>query len=1067
MTAGEGAEVRRLLDRAAEAVDRGSWDTAGRLAERVLALDPANAHALALLEVDDFRSGRLKDRSPWARRVVTVMFCDLVGSTVLSTMLDPEEMRQLLRGVLGPCAAVIEEYDGYVASLLGDGLVAYFGVPQAQEDSAARAIFAGCRIVQRVQAIPPVSGGGNTVQLAVRVGIHTGLAVVSPVPSTRSMETNQVVGETPNLASRLQSVAAANAVVVSSETAHLVRDLFEMELLPEVALRGIRRRVDVLRVIGPRAVDSRFDAAFRLRTRLVGRRAEQERIGETWLDANGAGSRSLALLGDAGIGKSRLIAYAKAHVKGAGGWHRTLQCSPYHLATPLHPVVPVLEQDAGIADAGPHEAPERLHAFVEGLGLDDAALIAVLARLLDVPVPTDLGLPELTPEELRERSLTLIVAWLDQLAARSPLLLAVEDLQWADPTTLELLARVVRRDSVLPILTILASRERGPLDKIGDVPALTLGPLGRDDCAQIIDDVMGAGRLPRAARRLIVERSDGIPLFVEELARMLRHTPREARTAAPDSAVPPTLVELMVARLDQHPAEQGLAQVIATVGQPVGLGLLSQLVPFDGDELRRQLQTLVDARLLQVASEHPEPVYEFRHVLQREAAYELQLRSQRRVVHAAVAAALAGAGEASRAPEILAHHHEQAEDFAAAAQHWYRAGLRHASVAAHAEAIEHYRRALRTLAEARTGLPETFELDVQSGLALSQLAAQGYTSPEVAGAYKRLREIAGGSGGWHEMPGLYGMWAYYNVRGENQATGELAQQFLEAAEASGNPHHVLAAKSVVGYQLLMGGGFRDAVRLFEESRRWLPDDGPRIVPQHVAVVSDVHIATARWILGDARAARVALAQAVAGAESLVGPTADFTRAHVHCYAASLCHVAGFTAGLTWHADRTVAVAMERGFASFIGAGLVLQAVARALSSPAPEHIGALVEALAGWRAAGAETYRTEFLLGLAEALLQAGEPGAAIEAVDEGLAQVARTGERILESPLHLVRGDVLRANAPGDLSGAASAFVAARDVAREQEARTFEVAALARLQSLEAEANGTWTPARRGLPRP
>jgi class 3 adenylate cyclase/tetratricopeptide (TPR) repeat protein len=1062
MTANEGAEVRRLLDRAAEAVDRASWETAARLAERVLALDPGNADAAALLRVDGFRSGRLRDRSPWARRVVTVMFCDMVGSTSLSTLLDPEEMRELLRRVLGPCAEVIEEYDGYVASLLGDGLVAYFGVPQAQEDSAARAIFAGCRIVERVRAMPPLIPGGS--RLAVRVGIHTGLAVVSPVPSTRSMETNQVVGETPNLAARLQTVAAANAVVVSSETARLVRDLFEMELLPEVTLKGIRRRVDVLRVVGPRAVDSRFDAAFRLRTRLVGRRTEQERIAEGWSDAVATGGRALALLGDAGIGKSRLLSYAKAHAKASGGWHRTLQCSPYQLATPLHPVVPVLERDAGLAGAEPDEAPERLHAFAESLGHADLAAVLALARLLDVRLPAAERAPDVTPDELRERTLTLLVAWLDQLASRSPLLLAVEDLQWADPTTLQLLARVVRRESLAPILAILTSRERASVDRVGDVPALTLGPLGREDCAQIIEDVMGADTLPRAARRLVVERSDGVPLYVEELTRMLRLAPHDSPNSASDSTVPPTLVELMVARLDQHPAEQGLAQVIATAGQPIGFALLSRLVPLDDDELRRQLQTLVDARLLRVASDHPERVYEFRHVLQREAAYELQLRTQRRAIHAAVAAALAAGGEASRAPELLAHHHEQAEDFTAAAQHWFLAAQRHASVAAHAEAIAHHRRALATLAKAQSGLPETFELDVQSGLALSQLALQGYTSPDVASAYGRLRELSRAAGGWeHRIPSVYGMWAYYNVRGENQFTGELAQQLLDATAASGDPNHLLAGRSVMGYQLLIGGDFRAAARLFEETLSWLPDDGPRLFPQHLGVGAYGHLATALWMLGEFQRARVALAEAVARAEELEGPTGSFTRAHVHCHAASLCHIAGFTRALAWHADRTVAVSAEHGFASFLGAGMLLQAMARALTGDAAEHIPAIIQGLEAWRGAGAETYRAQFLLGLAQARLRAGMAGAAIEAVDEALDGIAVTGERLLESPLHRLRGELLYHVAPHDPATAAAALTAALDVARRQGAGAFEQAALERLGWLEDVTASTTLPASAG----
>jgi class 3 adenylate cyclase/tetratricopeptide (TPR) repeat protein len=1047
MTESTDAEIRRLLDRAFESMDRGAWDATARLAARILTLRPDNEDAAALLRTARIRMGRAQDLDPATRRQVTVMFCDMVGSTALSTQLDPEQQHEVLRGFLAPCVEVVEEFDGYVASLLGDGLLAYFGVPHAQEDSAARAIFAGCRIVQRIRELPPVVLSNGVVRLAVRVGIHTGLAMVSPAESTQRMQTNQVVGETPNLAARLQSVAADNAVVVSAETSHLVRDLFEMQLLPEQTLKGIRRRVDVLRVVGPRVVESRFDAAFRLRTRLVGRRREQEAIGEAWSRTLDSGRMTLALLGEAGIGKSRLLAYARAHVKATGGRHRTLQCSPYHLSTPLHPVAAVMQREAGEMVAG----GEGLLDLAARLGFADVASMAALGRLLRVRLPTDVAAADMTPEELRERTLALALTWLEQLADRSPLLLGIEDLHWADPTTLELLSRFVASAAPTPMLVILTSRERPPLERIGGATTLTLEPLGQEDCAGIVEDVMGDDRLPARTFRTIVDRSDGVPLYVEELTRMLQlaaHTPHSAIT---ESGVPSSLVELMVARLDQHPAELGLAQVIATVGQPVSTGLLSRLLTVTSDELRRQLDVLVDARLLRVLGDRTDPLYEFRHVLQRDAAYELQLHRRRRTVHAAIAAALAGEEGASGAPELLAHHHELAEDFAAAAHHWYRAGLQHSAVAAHAEAIQHYRRSLAALARTRSEMPVTFELDVQGGLAFSLLAANGYTSDEVVRAYKRLRELSAGPDNWqHKIPSLFGTWAYHNVRGENDVTGELAEQLLDAASASGDPQHVLAARNVKGYQLLVTGGFREAVELFEETRRWRPGDGPLLFPLHVGAAADIFLATALWIIGVPRRARMALAEAVARADSYDGPTADFTRAHIHCYAASLCHIAGFAAGYVWHADRTIAIATERGFATWLGAGLLHRAVALALTGRAGEHVGAIREGLDVWRAAGAESYRSQFLLGLSEALIRAGQQSKAIEAVDEALTHVARTGERFLESPLHRLRGDLLYSTAPDEPAAAAAELLLAAEVARRQGARAFELAALSRLREVE-----------------
>jgi class 3 adenylate cyclase/tetratricopeptide (TPR) repeat protein len=1054
MTLGDGAEVQRLLERTVEAVDRAAWDTAIRFADQILVLDPGNEYANAVLTLTSLRSGVKPDRASGTRRRVTVMFCDMVDSTAFASLLDPEETREVLRDFLRACSEVVEEFDGHIASLLGDGLLAYFGFPRAHEDDATRAILAGCKIVQRVQALPPVHLGNRTVQPAVRVGIHSGLAVVAEIGTADRTGTNDVVGETPNLAARILDVAAPNAVVISSETLDLVDNAFVTNPLPATTMKGIHRRVDLFSVVGQRILDSRFDATPGIRTHLVGRRTEQERIREAWAETQRSGCQTLAILGEPGIGKSRLLAYAKGEVEALGGWHRTLQCSPYHLSTPLHPIVAALQQEAGATSTEPGERTASLVEFAEWLGFVDPSNLFILAQLLRISLPPELPVAHLAPEELRARTMALVVTWLDRLADRSPLLLAVEDLHWVDPTTLELLTRIVSRTASTPILTILTSRDRASVSSVGKIPTLTLGALTWEDCAQIVEDVAGRDDLPAAVRRLIIERSDGVPLYAEELTRMLGREASEGQLAMNQIDVPPTLLDLLVARLDQYPTELKLAQVIATVGQPVGQALLSRLLSLTGDEVRRQLDVLVDARLLRAGGDEADRVYDFRHTLQRDAAYQLQLHTTRRLVHAAVAAALAEGDQVSAAsPELLAHHYEQAEDFAAAARQWYRAGFQHSAAAAHAEAIQHYESALAALERAQPPALEQLELDVRSGLAGSLLASRGYTSPEVAAGYDRLRELSVAGGTRHQLPGLFGAWAYYHTRGENQVSSELAQHLLDVATGSGKSQHILAAKAVVGKQLLWGGHFQAAARMLEEARGWQPlDDESYPFPHHPGIGAGAHLAMALWILGLPRQARNALSEAVASADSLEASAAEFTRAYTHCYAASFCHVVKDMTGARHHANRAIAISAERGFATWLAVGKLHLAVVSALTQRPADHIPTIRAWLDAWRRAGAEAGRSHILLSLAEACVLAGEPLDALTVTDEALVHVVSTQEKFLESPLHRVRGEVLRVVEPHDPLHAVTELTIAAEVAKRQGARAFELAALTSLQHLRLE---------------
>ncbi|HEV7865505.1 MAG TPA: adenylate/guanylate cyclase domain-containing protein, partial [Acidimicrobiia bacterium] len=530
-------KLDRLLDNAAEAVERADWATALSLAEEIARLDAGNEDAAAIRTLARLRASRSPVVPRGTRRRMTILFADIVDSTRLASQLDPEETRDTLLAFQAACGEVVARFDGHIAQFIGDGVLVYYGHPRAHEDDAARAVLTGLEIVRRVRDL-----SGGTVEVAVRVGIHTGLVVIADMGVVGRVQANDVVGEAPNVAARIHVAARPGTVVMSAETHDLVRGVMDATVLPPMTIKGIDRPVRLFEAVGERTGQSRFDAAGRPRGALIGRKGEQEVVAGAWAGVVAtARAAGLALLGEPGIGKSRLAAFAKDHVHAYGGMYRTLQCSPYHLSTPLYPVSVGFQREA-------RRSAQAL-AACDPTTLVDPADRYALARLLgDDPVEPSAG-AELTPEELRERLFTVTLAGLRRLADEAPLLLVVEDLHWADPTTLEVLARLLRSPAPVSILLLVTSRDPGPLERVGSLPTVELGPLPVPEGEQLVAQI-APPELGEAVRSLIVEHGGGVPLFLEELTRMLAEA-APATASAAQLSIPPTLQDLLVARVDQ------------------------------------------------------------------------------------------------------------------------------------------------------------------------------------------------------------------------------------------------------------------------------------------------------------------------------------------------------------------------------------------------------------------------------------------------------------------------------------------------------------------------------------
>jgi class 3 adenylate cyclase/tetratricopeptide (TPR) repeat protein len=992
--------IRPLLDAATAACERGDWRSATAIAEAAAAIDPNDPEVIALL---DRASGTT---ATGTRRRLTVMFCDLAGSTEIASVLDPEDTRELLNAYYETCSEVVRRHGGHVAHLAGDGMLIYFGYPTAHEDDVLRSILTGLAITDAVKTLRSPTRA-NSWNLQVRVGIHTGLAVISELGSGSWARRDEIVGEAPNLAARVQTAAPTGSVVITSDTLALVRGQVDVEALGAHSLKGINRPVDLYRVV---SVQSHEDDATvdTPRSVTVGRERELATLERAWAEVSERASY-VVVSGEPGMGKSHLVRHARRLV-GDGGRFLMLRCSALHSNTPLQPVSQLLLRQLNLTE-GTGDSLERVTRLAESLNVSGEENLYLLALLSWTPWPPDREVPDLQPEQIRERTLALLCHWFDTLAGAGPLLLVVEDLHWADPSTLDLLGRCVSDQRPNPMEVLVTTRQDP--DSVPGEPTdvISLRALDEAECDELIETLTG-GRLGEDIRRAVSERGDGVPLYLRELATMLDGT---NGYGAP--AVPPTLNDLLVARLDSFPRQRDVVEALAVLGRPSSPRLVAAVMGRTTAEVIDQLELLEDAGILRSSAKLG--VYEFHHTLLRDTAYDLQLLASRRALHHRAAEALQQSNAVALAdyPEELAHHYQLAGELKPAVNLLMGAALQHAAFAAHAEAIRSFESVLEQLPEL-DGDSADLELSARSGLAASLLAARGYTAPEVEAAYDKVREIAVARDAKLEVSGLYGLWAYYHVTGDAQASLETAETLVERAVGSGDAPAAAAARAVLGYQLQRVGRPAEAVALLEQGRDW---DAPEpLFPHHPGIGAGANLALTRWLIGDFVGARTSIADAVAAAESMEGPTAHFTRAYTHAFASELFHVAGEHGTAAAHAGRAVEISNEFGFTSWLGAGLTNLKIAEALAGDL-DAIPTIEYCLNAWRGSGAASNLTQFGLGLAMVYRAADRPQDALAAIEQALKDALASQELYLEPELLRVKGELLDELHPEDEFGFAT----------------------------------------------
>jgi class 3 adenylate cyclase/predicted ATPase len=999
------------------------------------------------------------------RRQLTVLFCDLVDSTVLASRLDPEEWREVVRAYQEACAKVIARFEGHIAQYLGDGLLVYFGYPRAHEDDAQRAVRAGLAMVEAMGSLNRRLQREQGIRLAVRVGIHTGLVVVGEMGGGGRQE-QLALGDTPNLAARLQGLAAPDTVVISAATRQLIQGYFTCQALGSQTLKGVATPLQVYQVGGATAVQQRFEiAAARGLTPLVGREPEVGLLRERWAQVKDGLGQVVVLSGEAGIGKSRLVQVVKDEIIGAAALRIECRCSPYHQHSALYPVIAHLERALAFhRDETPEDRLRKLEAALQPSPLPLVEVLPLVAALLSVPLPASSPLLTLTPQRQRQKTLEALLSWLLALTAQQPVLVVMEDLHWIDPSTLEFLTLLVDQGPTARLLTLLTCRPEFQVPWGGRtyLTPIALQRLPQPQVEAMIARLTAGKALPPEVVAQLVAKTDGVPLFVEELTKTVLESGLLQETQGhyaltgplPALAIPATLHDSLMARLDRLATAKDIAQLGATIGRAFPYDLLSAVAPWDGATLQQGLARLVEAELLYQRGVLPRATYHFKHALVQDAASQSLLKRTRQQYHRQIAHVLAEQfpETAETQPELLAYHYTEAGLSAQAIPYWQRAGQRAIERSAHVEAVAHLTKGLKVLQT----LPDTperaqQELVLQTTLGPALMATKGFASPDVERTYARARELCRHMVDIPQVfPVLWGLWLFYEVRGALQTARELAAQLLALAQRQQEPLLLLQAHRSMGQTLLWLGELISARAYLEEGIALHDAQQHRALAFHYGPDPGVGLrnfaAHVLWYLGYPDQALKTMDEALSRARELshpfsLAPTLDHS-AWLHQYRRE----GQLTQG---RAEADMALSREHGFAFFLAQGTIMRGWGLAEQGQVTQGMAEIHAGLAAIQATGAELTRPYWLALLAEACGKTGQVEEGLRLLTEALAAAQTHGSHVWDAELHRLTGELLLRQAVSNPEEAERRFQESLAIARRQEAKSLELRAAMSLARL------------------
>jgi class 3 adenylate cyclase/tetratricopeptide (TPR) repeat protein len=979
------------------------------------------------------------------RRQLTVLFFDVVDASALSERLDPEDLRDVIQALHATCAKEVLEHDGHVAQRLGDGLLAYFGYPQAFEDSPHRAVRAGLAALREVrrQAKDLVPRIGSLVQM--RIGIDTGPVVLENVGTSERPEI-LAIGEAPNKAARVQAAAAADSLVVSETTQRLTRGYFSFVDLGSKDLKGFSDPVRLHAVVDETALRSRLDApAEGELTRFVNRRVPLGFLLDRWESAREGAAPVVLLSGDAGIGKSRLMRRFREQLEPRSALFITCYCSSFFQRTALWPVVDMLDRRLSVDSGAGREAKlERLRGELDSLGLATPEAVSSMASLLSLPVPDLPARVGMTPQRERQETFEVLFTWLMRLTRTQPVLLLVEDLHWVDPSTLEFLALVTSRAPTGPLMVVLTHRPeftcplKGP--RIGE---LALGRLDREYAEQMLSAVAGEVALSGDVVGKLLSRADGVPLYLEEITKAVVEDSLRAPAkvgAARDLAIPATLQDSLAARLDRLGTGKAVAQLAATLGRTFDFALLRAVSDLPENVLRTEVDRLVAAELLYRRGTSSQETFIFKHALIQDAAYESLLRKVRQEYHLRIVNALAAPGFSETAqsqPELMAHHYAGAGMPREAIANWMIAGQRAMARSAFTEAASIFSRALRELpALPSASERDKTEIELRSGLGLAMISTQGWAVPEVEENYTRARLLCESFGNV-PVQVLYGISAVHVVRGDRAGSLSLAAMIRDLAAHTDDPGTKLVARSVLGAVAFWEGQYQKASVEFREAREIKHalrdaaangDPGIQDYGLDAWLYAELYLSLCLQNMGALAEAESSWRANLSWIEATRHP---YMIATVLAYGATVTQVADDVEQTAAIATRLAHLSVENGFHYWHAIARCASGWAAARTSGGENGIPEIEQGLATLRFLGAYIVFPHFATFLIDAYLVRGDLEKAAQATEDALSVMEGRLCRNHEPRLLCLKGRVQARG--GDRAAAVATFERAIELAEAQ----------------------------------
>jgi len=1009
-------------------------------------------------------SDHIKVQEP-ERRHLTVMFCDLVDSTKLAQALDPEELRDLVRRYQDLCAAVIDRYRGHIAQYLGDGLLMYFGYPQAHDDDTERALRAGLDIIRELEASNAARESERGIRLAVRIGIHTGHVVVGEMGGGEKRET-LALGDAISLAARLQALAPPDSILISAATWRLTQGFFLTEKFGDHRVKGFKEPVSTYRVIQATGVRSRLDvAAASGLTPLVGREQEIALLMDRWKQGEEEVGQFLLLSGEAGIGKSRLIQIFREHLKEVPHTWLECRCSSYTQDSPLYPVIELLQRALDFhTDDNAEQKLLKLENAVSRVGLNATETIPLIASLLSLPLGEHHSLASGTPDRQRRKTMEILLQWLFGMSKLQPLVMVAEDFHWADPSSVELLGVLGQQAPATGMVVLLSYRpEFEPkFPAHCQVTHIGLNRLRRAQVIEMIGTIPESDRLSAPMIEDIVAKTDGVPLFVEELTKSvielsyLTHSANNLQSIreVPEFTIPETLEDSLKARLDSLSPVKTVIDLCATLGREFSYDLLKAVSPMDDQEIKQGLARLVKAEILYQRGLSPNSTYIFKHALIQEVAYQSLLKSKRQQLHQKIAAILVQQFPeiAEIQPELIAHHYTEAKNYEPAIEFWQTAGERALQRSANVETVRHLTKGLDLIEKLPLSQDrDARELAIRTSLGTALIATKGYQAPEVERIFARAKEICLQlNDGPQLFAVLYGLWFFYLMKAEPDKSVDTAREILRLAEQGLESRLLVDANNIAGVTAFFHGDHLQAQAYFDESLLHYDSEKHQVFVykygRDAGVMSRLYGGWNLWYLGYPDRALERTTEAIKLAKK---------NGHPHTVVGALLvgalsHVVRREVKPTLaFADEGAKMAKEYGFSMWLQHATTAHAAGLLLVGDIEAAIVKFREVEAIREATGIKLLCPNAAAALGDAYLQAGRPSEALREIEYGLEFVRVKLDRYHEPELYRLKGEIQLSLHPNDPVLAESSFNQAIKVAKAHRARSFELRAATSLGRL------------------